>query len=366
MSVFDIEDEADRGRIVDAIYQCERDKEEFLKPRDQCMALYRGKHWRAKRWRLQSRRPVPFMRTALDTYTQHLSSVRPQALVVTEDPRLQSTADKLGVAANRLFDEIGLAHSLRMFVKEALIGFPLMKICMSRVKTSRMHGWRHEAGQPFTDVVYTRDVVADFSAGSPDRMGFIGNRYRVPLEWVKKNAGRNELYRKKDVDLLTPLARMPLDNKRPTRHAEPIYDMVELIDLYFPFDNQFATIPAPEHHGGDIVLMADDWYGPKGGPYVWPSFAETQDEVLPVPADAALNARQPVYGLHRVLRSRHAAANVLPTRNRRLAGPRLPLRNLTVRPPDNPVEFRQTSVVGGDLQELVDINRVALLLDELR
>jgi hypothetical protein len=281
--VFDIEDKADRGRLIDAIYQSERDLEIFLKPRDQCMALYRGQHWKKKRWRLQDRRPVPFMRTALDTYTQHLSSVRPQALVLTEELRLQSTADKLGIACNRLFDEIGFARSLRMFVKEALIGFPLMKISMSRVKTSRMHGWRHEAGQPFADVVYTRDVVADFSASSPDRMGFIGNRYRVPLEWVKKNAGRNELYRKKDVDLLTPLTRLPRDSKRPIRHVEPIYDQVELIDLYFPFDNRFATIPAPEHHAGDMVLMTEEWYGPEGGPYVWPSFAETQDEVLPVP-----------------------------------------------------------------------------------
>jgi hypothetical protein len=218
-------------------------------------------------------------------------------LVVTEEARLQSTADKLKVASNRLFDEIGFARSLRMFVKEALIGFPLLKICMTRGKASRMHGWRREAGMPFADVVYTEDVVLDTSAPSFDQMGFVGNRYRVPLEWVKKNAGRHELYRKKDVDTLTPIARTPLDRKKPIRHVEPIYDQVELIDLYFPFDNRFATIPAPEHHGGDVVLMSDDWYGPDGGPYVPPSFAETQGEVLPVPpawdwidGDLAVNA----------------------------------------------------------------------------
>jgi len=139
-------------------------------------------------------------------------------------------------------------------------------------------------------------VILDTS-GSYNQMGFLGNRYRVPLEWMKKNAGRYELYRKKDVETLTPVARTPLDKKKPASHVEPIYDQVELIDLYFPFDNWFATIPAPEHHSTDIVLASDEWYGPDGGPYVPPSFAETQDEVLPVPpawdwidGDLAVNA----------------------------------------------------------------------------
>lgn len=283
MPVFDIENAADRGRLVQAIHQCGRDMQGFIRARDQCLALYRGNRWGRQRWQLQKRVPVPFMQLALDVHTQHLSSIRPQALIVTEEPRFLATADKLGIAENRLFDEIGFGPALRMFVQEALIGYPMMKVSLSEVTTSRMHGWRHKAGQPFTDVVYTPDLVIDMSAFGFDRVAFVGNRYRVPLEWVKKNAGRKKLYRKEDVDKLSPMRRTPVDRKKPQVTVEPIYDMVELIDLYFPLDNWFTTIPAPEQHEGDIVLHSGEWNGPKGGPYVPLSFGETQEEVLPVP-----------------------------------------------------------------------------------
>ena len=276
--LFDSDKSEDRLKLATSIKQSAQDMVPFLRERNKCLALYRGARWRGNKYAMMARTPIPFMKQALDLYTQYLSGVRPRVLVVADDPRNQSSGDQLQSALNRLQDEIKFGRTRRMLARESLIGFPLLKIAASPLETSS----RKHSDLPFVDIIYTPDVVVDMSSDRPDRVGYIGNKYRVALDWVKKNAGSGKLYRKNDVERLVALPGGKTSAGRRST-TETLFQMVELVDLYMPLDNLWITIPSPEYHDANVVLYSEEWNGPSDGPFVPVLLAETQEDVLPVP-----------------------------------------------------------------------------------
>lgn len=231
--------------------------------------------------------PVNLLETAVSIYVQQLAPRAPRALVTTKHSILKSQAVMLETALNRVIDEIDLGKQLKRLVRDALFSVGIARVGIQARKVVEIDGKGFISGPPSVDVIDLEDFVIDMSARRYEEAAFIGDKYRLPLEWVKTCGLFDEkavktLKSEKDQGEQTssdPKAADLYDKK--TRPNDDIYeDFVELWDIYLPFEGKIVTIG-----GGDDtpVLRETDWDGPASGPYVMLAFSEMPSNVFPVP-----------------------------------------------------------------------------------
>lgn len=231
-------------------------------------------------------------------YGPHLVYQNPKAMVSTTFPELRAEGNKLELGLNHLFNEIDFRSTLRTCVVDALFGVGIVKCGLtSGGQQYEVDGYLHDNGQPFCDAVDIDDYVIDPEARRREEAWFEGNRYKMPLSYLREASGYNE----KVVDTLKP--RENYGNNRKSEDLsradykvdeEKLIDYVELIDLWLPKENILVTMAAnPDDVQGFVREM--QWEGPERGPYEMLGYHWVPNNLLPLPLVSV------IYDLHVLL-----------------------------------------------------------------
>lgn len=212
-------------------------------------------------------------------------------LIQTRVPKLRERAVEFGLAANHVYSEIHLGASLRNCVFDAMFSIGIMKVGLRPSGLGDEESWLHDTGKPFAEPVGLDDWVHDMTARRWDQCRYLGNRYRLPLDFVKES----KLFESAATDNLgdavqrlyneTGDPRASSISQREAHYSEGEYErMVELWDIWLPFENKIITVPSQMY--GSMYrepLRVIDWHGPETGPYDILSLADVPDNTMPLP-----------------------------------------------------------------------------------
>jgi hypothetical protein len=238
--------------------------------------------------------PLNLMQMAVNIYRRQVAARAPQALIVARDQSLAPTAADFELALNWLIKEINLESSISRWVIDAMFSIGVMKVGISPGNQSDIEGYVHDSGLPFADVVDFDDFVFDMNAKSWDLCQYVGNRYTLPYEAAKemKIFGDQEI----TPSLITDYndggdEKVSILQTGGSWNPERGYmEVVELWDLWLPYDNLLVTVQVLDQNGinGGKVLRVMEWDGPESGPYHILSFGDVPGNLMPLPPAQAM------------------------------------------------------------------------------
>ena len=228
------------------------------------------------------KQPANLLELALTIYMQNLAPQAPQCLVTTSHRELMWRAANLELGVNKTMLDINLGHTYRQAVMEALFCWAFVKTGMAQGPDVEINGVKHNVGQFFADVVSIDDWVHDMTARRYEEASFAGNRYRIPLDYVKKcglyeNVGdlgaTHKSHITQDGD-----ERAESVSQGDTADEDEYEDHIELWDIWLPREQLVLTIPLDT----DRVIRTVEWDGPEQGPYYPLGFHEVPGNMIPL------------------------------------------------------------------------------------
>jgi hypothetical protein len=164
----------------------------------------------------------------------------------------------------------------------------IIKCGISPDASSEIMGFTHDTGQPFADNVDLEDFVFDVAAKRWDQIQFCGNRYCLPYEAVMDL----KIFGKADVQPTGYFRNTneggdervtSLTNEGQSYGDESYMDMIELWDIWLPYEQMLVTVPAAPDGGFDNTEAHRiiEWTGPEEGPYYRLGFGEVPGNILP-------------------------------------------------------------------------------------
>lgn len=285
-------DDTRTSRLLDAV-QYSRDRmQPFREQRLAAVRAYVGGNY--GEMSSSSKVPLNLMQMAVNIYRRQVAARAPQAMVVARDPRLAATADDFELALNWLIKEIDLESSISRWVIDAMFSIGVLKVGIAPGNQAEIEGILHDSGRPFADVVDFDDFVFDMNAKTWDLCQFVGNRYTLPYEMAKemKLFGNEELtptilsdYNEGGDEKVSILQTGGTWNPQ-----RGYMELVELWDLWLPYDNLFVTVQVVDNSGidGGKIVRVVEWDGPETGPYHILSFGDVPGNIMPLPPAQAM------------------------------------------------------------------------------
>jgi hypothetical protein len=285
-------DEKKTSRLLEAVQQSRDRMQPFREQRLAAVRAFVGSNY--GEMSSDDKVPLNLMQMAVNIYRRQVAARAPQAMIIARDPRLAATADDFELALNWLIREIDLESAISRWVIDAMFSIGVMKVGISPGNQAEIEGILHDAGRPFADVVDFDDFVFDMNAKSWDLCQFVGNKYTLPYEMAKemKLFGDEELtptilsdYNEGGDEKVSILQTGGTWN--PNRGY---MDLVELWDLWLPYDNLFVTVQVVDNSGidGGKVIRVVEWDGPEVGPYHILSFGDVPGNIMPLPPAQAM------------------------------------------------------------------------------
>lgn len=285
-------DETKTSRLLEAVQFSRERMQPFREQRLSAVRAYVGSNYGDMAG--SDKVPLNLMQMAVNIYRRQVAARAPQALIVARDPRLAPTADDFELALNWLIKEIDLESSISRWVIDAMFSIGVMKVGISPGNQAEIEGNFHDSGRPFADVVDFDDFVFDINAKSWDLCQFVGNRYTLPYEMAKEM----KLFKGKE---LAPSVISDYNENGDERISilqtggnwnpqRGYMDLVELWDLWLPYDGLFVTVQVVDNSGiatGKVVRVVD-WDGPEHGPYHVLSFGDVPGNIMPLPPAQAM------------------------------------------------------------------------------
>jgi len=255
----------------------------FRETQKDLIRQYVGKHYSDSG--TDERVPINLVEMAVNIYTVQLAAKAPRALCTTRFDAYKAYASTLSLAVNHLIDEIRLEETLRQAVRNAMFSLGIVKVGLNPSGSVEVGGFLHDVCQPYADVVNLDDWVQDMTAKRYEQIEYAGNRYRVPVDWVKNS----DLYFPDARAQLMPTEKLSHDNLGDERldtisrgassDVDEFKDYVELWDLWLPSENLVVTIPVEQE---SLVLRVVEWAGPEAGPYHLLSFNAVPGNPMPL------------------------------------------------------------------------------------
>ena len=228
---------------------------------------------------------VNLLELMVNIYLQQLVSANPSALVTTQKKSLKVSTRYFEIALNHVIRLIDLKLSLRQAITEAMFSMGVMKVGVTPVESAEMLGELHDPFLPFCDPVYFNEFVFDTTVEQWERVGFVGNRYRMLKEDVLADT-RNDPKALLDLNEDSPAMDNPLAGTEPSDLSgnrsvfqEQESEYVTLWDVYMPRENVMVTY----HANGTKPLRIMEWKGPEGGPYHILRFNHVLNNIMPLP-----------------------------------------------------------------------------------
>lgn len=238
--------------------------------------------------------PLNMIELAVNIYARNLIPGEPRVNVTTVYSELKPAASTFEAAINHTLKAIKLKTTLRDVVMDALFSIGIMKIGLNYSKFEH-EGYNQESGRPFALRVDLDDFIVDMSADSLNSVTFIGNKYRMPLEYAKECELFDKKMRKNLIAMQSRTDSSTEAGENSSRISEisqesaygntDFIPFVELYDLWLPYQKRFITIPADL--STELPLYDADWAGPSEGPYKLLYFEKVPSQVMPLPSVAS-------------------------------------------------------------------------------
>jgi hypothetical protein len=266
-----------------AIESADRDLMPFRRYSFQSIQQYAGKHYGANEDSQMGQVPINLLQLAVEIYVQSIVPTIPKYLTRSQGFSLDRPAMLLEMALNHVSKEMDMAQVYQRAVMNAMFGMGIVKTGTAPID----RGTLIDANQPYAESVSLSDWVHDTRARTFEEASFCGNVFRLPYD-VFQECG---LY--KNTDKVKP--RDVLVDKEGNEYSytdlseyrsstEDYREMVELIEIYLPWDNIVVTLPA----NGDAYNLRDiEWQGGERGPYELLRFQSVPDNIMPVPPTSA-------------------------------------------------------------------------------
>tara|TARA_R110002051_G_scaffold126025_3_gene199371 strand:- start:1947 stop:3749 length:1803 start_codon:yes stop_codon:yes gene_type:complete len=234
--------------------------------------------------------PINLLEMAINIYRRQVVASRPQVLVSTKSNKLKAEAADFESVVNHTLDEIDFETTLQRWVLDAMFGLGVVKVGLAPGRTGEIDGFRHDVGQVFCDNVDFDDFCFDMTAKRWDQIQYCGNRYSLPYELVMDM----KLFGNKDL-IPNPYVRSTneqgddrasvLQTGGETMGTEQYMPVVELWDVWLPYENVIITMQADDVGGGfssNEPLKIIDWDGPEIGPYHLMSYIDVPSNIMPL------------------------------------------------------------------------------------
>lgn len=225
---------------------------------------------------------------ALRVYQRRLISGDPRVNVRSRSPQARPEAYELSLAGEQLFREINLKGTIKEVILQALLGLAVVKVAGAPADEKEGLGFLHDPEQPFCDPVLLENFVYDTNAKRWEQIDFCGDRYRMPLDVLKRSPrfnhqavaqlGSGRTRQDEDLRQNDEESVQRLGTER-TPFREEVREYVTLWDIWLPRERLLITISDVE--GGDPLLV-QPWIGPENGPYHLLCFDPIPGNIMPV------------------------------------------------------------------------------------
>lgn len=273
-------------RLCDAIRKARLVLRRFREERVAAIKQYVGQHWSEE----GTRETVPLNLLAMycSIVGRNLIAKNPRVMLSTFDRASKATVAAEQTWVNTEIEAMNLADTLQRAVMDALIGGPgIVKVALATPSDSAVAAWNLTPGHPFAEQVDLDDFVFDIHARDFTQAGFIGHRYRVPLDTVRDS----KMYTKARKEL-TPQAdeffnaegdlRASVLGREFYSNEEEFEDMVDLWEIYLPRERVILTLSDENLTGpGQKLLREQQWLGPDTGPYHLLSYLAVPGNAMP-------------------------------------------------------------------------------------
>lgn len=275
------------SRLARSIEYSRRKMQPFREKRLEAIKQYVGGNY--GEYGPMDRVPINLMEMALSIYKRQVAARSPQVTVTSQNPEAKAVAENFQLSLNLLLKEIGFEETLQRWVIDAMFAMGIVKVGISPEASSEIMGFTHDTGQPFVDNVDLDDFVFDVGAKRWDQIQFCGNRYCLPYEAVMdlKLFGKNSNLKPTEY---TPMTNEGGDDRvqtlttQGTGYGDESYmPMVELWDIWLPYENLLVTIPADADGGvkDSEETRILEWSGPDNGPYHRLGFNDVPGNIFP-------------------------------------------------------------------------------------
>lgn len=274
-------------RLRAAVDQTDRYKKPMLRTITRMMNHYANGWYQGGKSR--SVQPLNMIDRGISTLIPFLVSKNPRSKISPRSgvnvPGIQQFASTMELALAHLLHEIRFSNNtMQPIIMDSLFSMGITKTGTMHSHNVELGGYLHDVGQPYCDRVDFADYIFDISARNRQEMRYEGNKYRLPIEYIKESG----LY--KHTDRLTPVAPLMGDQDHPDyvsrggntqfSHNE-FSEVAELIDIILPDEQLIVTIPADGC--GDRIMRKVQWDGPETGPYDVLAYKTFPGTIVPVP-----------------------------------------------------------------------------------
>lgn len=268
--------QVDIDRLCQAIARSRLSLRFFREERREAVRQYIGHHWSEESTR--EKVPVNFISLYCRIVSRALISKSPRVLLSTFDRSAGPVVSTMETWANREFEKMHLATTLERVVLDALFSVGICKVALAMPSDASAVGWNQPVGQPFAERVDLDDFVFDAHARDFMEAGFVGHRFRCPLEVIADStlysSGRKHLtpsddnpYNQEGDERINVLGR---GYYAVNTGAIEFEDYVDLWEIYVPRKRLIITLASD---GGGMPdrtmdpLREVEWMGPDVGPY---------------------------------------------------------------------------------------------------
>jgi len=242
--------------------------------------------------------PVNMMELAIGIYMRKMITKNPQVLVDTpyrKNPDLRPQALTLQIATNYLLnDKLDIVKDLRPCILDALFSVGICKMSLKKHSAVDIEGNPHDYGYPYVSHISLDDFIIDMNAKRLSEIAYVGNKSRVPLEYILDNpdffdgSAYNYFIKKPSQD----------ESKDKTAHNIGISKgysdddcsfkkYVDICELYLPYENLYIILP---YGDGGIqfdkgYLRANYFDGPASNPlgmYYILGYGQVPDNIMPL------------------------------------------------------------------------------------
>ena len=258
----------DVSRLCDAIYRSRQALQRPREKRREMVRQYVGAHWSED----GADQPVPINLLGLyvEIVSRQLVAKNPRMMLSTDNQQAKYPVAAMEQWLNDTLENSDIASTLHRITVDALFSIGIAKVALATPADAALAGYSASAGEPFVDRVDLDDFVFDVFARDFSEAGFIGHRYRVPLDAARSMFGKSleatepTDYNQEGDERIRTLFR-GIRGQR-----EEAEDYVDLWEIYLPRQKLVLTL-APDAAGDpdndSKPLHQQPWVGPDCGPF---------------------------------------------------------------------------------------------------
>jgi len=268
-------DGIDLSRLTAAMRTSRMVLKRFREERTEAVRKYVGIHWSENG--AADKQPINLIHNYVSVVGKSLIAKNPRVMLSVMKGEHKPVVSAMQDWCNKQIQKVEFANTEQRIVHDSLFSLGIGKVCLASPAMSSLTGWNVSAGEPSAMRVDLDDFVYDVHARDFTEVGYIGHRYRVPIDVVKDskiyNKSRKKLqpstdssYNAQGDERISMLGRTYYAS-----NDEEYEDFVELWELYLPRHRRVITLAADSMGEGeyewDEPLLDQPWIGPYCGPY---------------------------------------------------------------------------------------------------